>query len=286
MSARPHVMPRTVVEASLPEAAVLLGHGGLLRRRSDAGGMTRGESTTRLDEETVVDPFYAVVRVIARFWIWFFFERVEVRHPERVPSMGPVLLCINHPNNLIDSLLVGAVLPRKVHYLATAALFRNPLMARFLVALGVIPVYLKADDPDKVGRNTQMFVACHQTFDRGGLVAIYPGGRHPRGRARAADQDGRGSDRAWLRSARSGPPHGRAGRAQFRGPQKVPRSRPRLVRRAGRRLVVPRRLPRGAGESAACAHDGDPVGDGAPGRPRRAHGHGGARVRRGNALPR
>jgi len=29
-----------------------------------------------------VDPFYAVVRVIARFWIWFFFERVEVRHPE------------------------------------------------------------------------------------------------------------------------------------------------------------------------------------------------------------
>jgi hypothetical protein len=31
--------------------------------------------------------------MIARFWIWFFFERVEV-----------------------DSLLVGAVLPRKVHY--------------------------------------------------------------------------------------------------------------------------------------------------------------------------
>ena len=30
-----------------------------------------------------MDPFYAVVRVIARFWIWFFFERVEVRHPER-----------------------------------------------------------------------------------------------------------------------------------------------------------------------------------------------------------
>ena len=123
-----------------------------------------------------MDPFYAVVRVIARFWIWFFFERVEVRHPERVPRMGPVLLCINHPNNLIDSLLVGAVLPRKVHYLATAALFRNPLIARFLVALGVIPVYLKADDPDKMDRNMEMFAACHQAFDHGRLVAIYPEG--------------------------------------------------------------------------------------------------------------
>ena len=123
-----------------------------------------------------MDPFYAIVRVIARFWIWFFFERVEVRHPERVPSMGPVLLCINHPNNLIDSLLVGSVLPRKVHYLATAALFRSPFIARLLVALGVIPVYLKADDPDKLDRNVEMFAACHQAFDHGRLIAIYPEG--------------------------------------------------------------------------------------------------------------
>ena len=123
-----------------------------------------------------MDPFYAVVRVVARFWIWFFFERVEVRHPERVPSMGPVLLCINHPNNLIDSLLVGSVLPRKVHYLATSALFRNPFIARFLVALGVIPVYLKADHPEKVDRNTEMFAACDEAFDHGRLIAIYPEG--------------------------------------------------------------------------------------------------------------
>ena len=123
-----------------------------------------------------MDPFYAVVRVIARFWIWFFFERVEVRHPERVPRMGPVLLCINHPNNLIDSLVVGSVLRRKVHYLATAALFRNPFVARFLVALGVIPVYRKADDPHKMDRNTETFAACDETFDRGRLIAIYPEG--------------------------------------------------------------------------------------------------------------
>jgi 1-acyl-sn-glycerol-3-phosphate acyltransferase len=123
-----------------------------------------------------VDAFYAVVRMIARFWIWFFFERVEVRHLERVPLTGPVLLCINHPNNLIDSLLVGAVVRRKVHYLATAALFRNRLSARLLVALGVIPVYRRTDDPDVVDRNMELFAACHQAFDRGRLLAIYPEG--------------------------------------------------------------------------------------------------------------
>jgi glycerol-3-phosphate O-acyltransferase/dihydroxyacetone phosphate acyltransferase len=138
----------------------------------------RRVGTERLDREPAEgrSPFYASVRLIARFWIWFFFERVEVRHPERVPRMGPVLLCINHPNNLIDSLLVATVLCRKVHYLATATLFRNPLIARCLVALGVIAIYRKGDDPDNMDRNAEMFGACDEAFDRGQLIAIYPEG--------------------------------------------------------------------------------------------------------------
>ena len=123
-----------------------------------------------------VDRFYAVVRFIGRFWVWFFFRHVDVRHPERVPPCGPVLLCINHPNNLIDSLLVGAVLTRKVHYLATAALFRNPLLARFLAACGAIPVYRKQDDPDKMDKNADSFRACHDALERGAVIGIYPEG--------------------------------------------------------------------------------------------------------------
>ncbi len=123
-----------------------------------------------------VDPFYATVRAIARFWLWFFWKRVEVRHPEHVPANGPVLLCINHPNNLIDSLLVGAVLSRKVHYLATSALFRNPIVARFLSACGAVPVYRKQDDPARMDRNTDTFAACFSMLARGRLIGIYPEG--------------------------------------------------------------------------------------------------------------
>jgi 1-acyl-sn-glycerol-3-phosphate acyltransferase len=89
---------------------------------------------------------------------------------------GPALLCINHPNNLIDSLLVGAVVPRKVHYLATAALFRNKALARFLTACGAIAVYRRQDDPDKMTRNADTFSACQATLERGGVVGIYPEG--------------------------------------------------------------------------------------------------------------
>jgi 1-acyl-sn-glycerol-3-phosphate acyltransferase len=87
-----------------------------------------------------------------------------------------VLLCINHPNNLIDSLLVGGVLPRKVHFLATAALFRNALVSRFLLACGAIPVYRRQDDPGRMERNVDAFAACFTTLGRGGLIGIYPEG--------------------------------------------------------------------------------------------------------------
>jgi 1-acyl-sn-glycerol-3-phosphate acyltransferase len=123
-----------------------------------------------------MDRFYRTVRRVARFWVWFLFKRVDTHHRERVPARGPVLLCVNHPNNFIDSVLVGAVTPRKIHYLATAALFRNALLARFLRSAGAIPVYRRQDDPDKMDRNVDVFAACYRAFDEGRVVAIYPEG--------------------------------------------------------------------------------------------------------------
>jgi 1-acyl-sn-glycerol-3-phosphate acyltransferase len=127
-----------------------------------------------------IDAFYRGVRAVARFWLWFFFKAVDTRHAERLPSHGPVLLCINHPNNFIDSLVIGAVLHRKVHYLATAALFRNRLLARFLLAAGAIPVWRKQDRAPattvSTDPNAGTFEACAAAFARGALVAIYPEG--------------------------------------------------------------------------------------------------------------
>ena len=36
-----------------------------------------------------VDRFYAVVRGIARFWLWFFWKRVDVHAPSACPRAGP-----------------------------------------------------------------------------------------------------------------------------------------------------------------------------------------------------
>jgi len=116
------------------------------------------------------DALYCAVRAFARLWIWIFFRRILVRHLERVPLRGPVLLAMNHPNNLIDALIIGAIIRRKIHYLATAALFENPFLAAFLGAMGVIQIHRRQDTAEPTERNAAAFEACYQALDAGAVI--------------------------------------------------------------------------------------------------------------------
>jgi 1-acyl-sn-glycerol-3-phosphate acyltransferase len=119
---------------------------------------------------------YAFLRLVARFWIWFLFREIAVRAIAHVPPAGPVLLCVNHPNNLIDSLLVAVAVPRKVHFLANATLFRNRALGALLARGGAIPVHRRQESPGNADRNAETFLAARHALEAGHLLAIYPEG--------------------------------------------------------------------------------------------------------------
>lgn len=108
-------------------------------------------------------------------------ERVDVHRPERLPARGPVLLCVNHPNNLIDPLLVGAVVGCQVHSLATAALFRNPLAARFLCLAGALTADERravAEEAHAGGWETSMMLMLRPDLVDGGWRSL-PSATYP-----------------------------------------------------------------------------------------------------------
>lgn len=123
----------------------------------------------------MTDLGYQSVRAFGRFWINRFFRKIQVLGTENVIP-GPVIFAINHPNNLIDSLVVAYAIERKIHYLATAQLFRNKIMSLFLHKMGVIPVYRKQDDASHGDKNVSMFQACYDVLKEGGAIGIYPEG--------------------------------------------------------------------------------------------------------------
>jgi 1-acyl-sn-glycerol-3-phosphate acyltransferase len=95
---------------------------------------------------------------------------------EPVPPRGPVLLVANHPNSLIDPLLVCAAARRSVRFLAKAPLFSDPKTGWMVRSVGAIPVYRRQDDPALMGRNADMFRAAYDALGQGAAVGIFPEG--------------------------------------------------------------------------------------------------------------
>lgn len=104
--------------------------------------------------------------------IFYDLERVGPKLPD-----GPVLVTANHPNSLIDPLVIFHTAGRPTRPLAKAPLFEQALVGTVLRGLGGLPVYRRQDDPQLMHLNHRTFDAAVAALEAGGAVQIYPEGR-------------------------------------------------------------------------------------------------------------
>lgn len=107
-------------------------------------------------------------------WAVAFFYEVERTGPE-LPG-GPVLVTANHPNALVDPLVIFRTGGRRTRPLAKAPLFDQALVGTVLRGLGGLPVYRREDDPALMHLNERTFDAVVSALSRGEAVQIYPEG--------------------------------------------------------------------------------------------------------------
>ncbi|MGH7495744.1 MAG: 1-acyl-sn-glycerol-3-phosphate acyltransferase [bacterium] len=119
---------------------------------------------------------YLLTRAAGKIGLGIFFQRIDVQHAERIPEHAPAVFVANHPNSIMDALVLGVAVPRKVNYIAHAGLFRPRLVNWFLRSCGVIPVHRRQDEPGKMERNAAAFQACYETLERGETIGIFPEG--------------------------------------------------------------------------------------------------------------
>ncbi|MGH7502546.1 MAG: 1-acyl-sn-glycerol-3-phosphate acyltransferase [Longimicrobiales bacterium] len=113
-----------------------------------------------------------VTRIIG--WAASVFQRIE-KHGGVVPP-GPVLVVANHPNSLLDPLVVFRTAGRPTRPLAKAPLFEQAFVGSMLRLLGGLPVFRKQDDASQMHRNEQTFDAAIDALRSGHAVQIYPEG--------------------------------------------------------------------------------------------------------------
>jgi len=119
---------------------------------------------------------YQLLRPLARPLARLFHRRLTIENSARVPQKGPIVIASNHPNMMLDVLLLGASTRRTLHFLGKAALFRNPILGRFLRYCGVLPVHRRKESPSPMEENLETFAACHRLLASGGAIAIFPEG--------------------------------------------------------------------------------------------------------------
>jgi 1-acyl-sn-glycerol-3-phosphate acyltransferase len=107
-------------------------------------------------------------------WIASVFHEVEVAG-EPIPR-GPVLVVANHPNSLLDPLIIFRVAGRPTRPLAKAPLFEQMLLGTVLRGLGGLPVYRRQDDAALMHRNDETFRRAIDALAAGAAVQIYPEG--------------------------------------------------------------------------------------------------------------
>ena len=113
---------------------------------------------------------------VSRLVLRVVYRRVEAAGLSRVPASGPTILVLNHPNGLMDPLLLLCLSPRPVSFLAKSTLFTMPFVSLFVKAFDSIPVYRPQDADADVRRNRETFTKARDLLKRGGVLALFPEG--------------------------------------------------------------------------------------------------------------
>lgn len=126
---------------------------------------------------------YGILRWIAGVALHWFYGDIRIIGKERIPRNVPLLIAVNHPNALVDSLVVGWLMPRRVVMTAKATLLENPFIALLFKTVGVVPLRRASDEarnqveqPLNPARNSSAFREMLQVLKGNGAVLIFPEG--------------------------------------------------------------------------------------------------------------
>lgn len=121
---------------------------------------------------------YRILARLLRFATRIFFRNIEVvgRASLPNPQNSAVIFCGNHPNSLLDPVLITAWSGRIVHFAAKAPLFAVPILGALLRIMGAVAIRRRQDHGGGKQSNDDAFRELEAVLLEGRAMGIFPEG--------------------------------------------------------------------------------------------------------------
>ncbi|MCC6289034.1 MAG: 1-acyl-sn-glycerol-3-phosphate acyltransferase [Chitinophagaceae bacterium] len=121
--------------------------------------------------------FYSLIKFIARFSLLFFFRRKIICGKSLRHLKGPAIIAANHPNSLMDAVVIGCCCTQKVYFTIRSDMFNNKLFKILLDKLNGIPIYRLSEEKDKLRENFRTIERCKEILKNNGIIIIFAEGQ-------------------------------------------------------------------------------------------------------------
>lgn len=121
---------------------------------------------------------YTILKPIVDLNLKYSYRKTQVIGEDELPKDGPIIFAANHCNTLMDALVILRSSRKTTVFGARADMFNNPLVAKIMYFLRILPMVRQRDGLRNVLKNVETQQIIVDTLKNDVRFCIFPEGRH------------------------------------------------------------------------------------------------------------
>ncbi len=126
----------------------------------------------------MVEIWYQFMKHYIKFAFYFYFKKIKIVGYQNIPKKGAIMFVCNHPNALLDPLLIKTHTYKDLYVLTRAGVFKNNFIIKIFESVKMIPIYRKRDGLNTISKNEAIFDRCYDILNDKKSILIFPEGSH------------------------------------------------------------------------------------------------------------
>lgn len=106
----------------------------------------------------------------------FFFRKKIICSDALKNLRGPAIIASNHPNSMVDAIVIGCTCRQPVHFVIRSDMFKNRLFNFLLKHLNGIPIYRISEDKERMRDNFTSIEYCSSLLQQNAIIIIFAEG--------------------------------------------------------------------------------------------------------------